>query len=66
MVKILRGAVFSTISRVQTPPGTESGKSTTHTFPFTLHIDEVIPNATARATLYKDAYEPPSAPSTPT
>ncbi|WP_178798453.1 hypothetical protein [Streptomyces sp. MNU77] len=51
---------------MQTPPGTESGKSTTHTFPFTLHIDEVIPNATARATLYKDAYEPPSAPSTPT
>ncbi|MGW4359447.1 hypothetical protein ACWEKU_11905 [Streptomyces californicus] len=38
---------------------TESGKPAAHTFPFTLHIDEVIPNATARAVLYNDAYEPP-------
>ncbi|MFB4426990.1 DUF11 domain-containing protein [Streptomyces sp. QL37] len=37
---------------------TESGKPATHTFPFTLHIDEVIPNATARAAIYNDAYEP--------
>ncbi|MFE6727846.1 hypothetical protein ACFVDN_08145 [Streptomyces californicus] len=38
---------------------TESGKPAAHTFPFTLHIDEVIPNATGRAVLYNDAYEPP-------
>ncbi|MFJ6890003.1 hypothetical protein ACIQRC_34860 [Streptomyces californicus] len=38
---------------------TESGKPAAHTFPFTLHIDEVIPNATGRAALSNDAYEPP-------
>ncbi|MCC0575254.1 hypothetical protein [Streptomyces californicus] len=38
---------------------TESGKPAAHTFPFGLHIDEVIPNATGRAVLYNDAYEPP-------
>lgn len=38
---------------------TESGKPAAHTSPFTLHIHEAIPNATSRAALHNDAYEPP-------
>ncbi|MFF6931375.1 hypothetical protein [Streptomyces californicus] len=51
---------FETRYRCNTPTYlTESGKPAAHTSPFTLHIHEAIPNATGRAALHNDAYEPP-------